>query len=197
MKRKIEVADTGPLAEYFRHLDDLTGGAEPRCFPIRTLRPEAEVIVSVFQDIPEPKHSTAFTFGLSNLRKPKWVGGRPEVIVSVKSTDTSWALAVGEIVGRLRETALFEIGTVFNFEDRISGESEMTHFLLMPNSLLVPSEARLELSDRVINLVQMYPIFRDEAELIRKVGPEEFFFRRDIDFFDVRRKSIGRGDATS
>jgi hypothetical protein len=97
---------------------------------------------------------------------------------------------MGEIIRQERHTHLFEYGSVFGFGERISADSEMSAFLVFANSLYGRGEEKAAFSDRAISLSQLYPIYEEEMETVRTIGVETFFFRRGVDFYDVRRKRV-------
>jgi hypothetical protein len=67
----------------------------------------------------------------------------------------------------------------------------MTAFVVFATSVLDPKEARIDLPDRSINLVQMYPIYEDEIKLIEVEGVGKWLDRVD-NVYDLRRRSVGR-----
>jgi hypothetical protein len=143
-----------------------------------------------YADIPEPGMLTAFTYGLSAAEHPDWKHGRPELVVSVNSDDRNWALAVGHVARIYRDESSFSYGTVLAVGDRPSDQSAMSAFFLFAPLVLDQSQARLILPDRVINFVQAYPIYEREVELVRQMGPTDFFRSPGVDWFDIRRAAL-------
>ncbi|MCD4825914.1 MAG: suppressor of fused domain protein [Phycisphaerae bacterium] len=176
------------LQQYFNCLDSLTDCLEPQCYEIIGSEDPPRLLVISYTDIPEVQHTTAFTYGLSCIDKPEWLYGRPEILISVKSQDNAWALAMGDIVKRTRYTSLFEYGTILDFGEKISTDSEMSCFFIFANSLLEQEDSKVMLSNQLINFVQLYPIYKEEVPILRKKGIEEFFFKTDIDFYNVQRQ---------
>jgi hypothetical protein len=60
------------------------------------------VAIFVYKDWPEPGLITGLTFGLSAATHPDWKLGKPELMISVESTDEAWPCAVGYIADALR-----------------------------------------------------------------------------------------------
>ncbi|HZH15259.1 MAG TPA: suppressor of fused domain protein [Archangium sp.] len=177
--------------QYFAAVDELTG-IDGRFYRITDSDESLLVAVAAYDDVPEDGYTTAFSFGLSDAVHPEWVNGRPELLISVRSKDHAWGLCMGEIVRNYRQESLFSYGTILHFRQRVADESPMTSFLIFASTLLDPEDIQLSLPDRKINLVQMYPIHEDEAEVVRQVGVEKFFWELGIDFDDVQRPSVRR-----
>jgi hypothetical protein len=146
----------------------------------------------VYRDTPEEGSLTAFTFGLSSIEYPDWKLGRPELVISVDSTELSWALAVGFLVKRFRGKCPFTYGNVIRFGGPICEESAMSAFLIFIPTILEKDQARVKLDDRTINIAQAYPIYEEEIKEIEKIGAQKFFMQEAIDFYDVRRKNTGK-----
>lgn len=179
MKRKTE-------QEYFEVLDELTGGTR-QAYEITNPDEIPTVLVAAYDDIPEPGELTGFTWGLSSVQNQEWTDTRPELMISVRSKDHAWVLAMGDIVRGQRGAQTFTYGSVIRFGEQISKESEMTAFLVFATNLLDASQQRIELPDRVINISQLYPIYEKEAAVIKKLGVEKFFWELGIEFSDVGR----------
>lgn len=177
MKKRIE--------EYFDHIESIAG--KGRYFKISDEGELPCISVVSFADVPEEGEVTSFTYGLSLFEHKEWVKGKPELLISVKSKDNSWALAMGECVRLNGANDLFSVGSILNFSEQISNESKMSSFLIFFNALLEDEDACFDLQGERINLVQLYPIYAEEAELIHKIGAQRFFFNLGIDFSDVQR----------
>lgn len=174
--------------EFFNAIEEITQ-TEGTYFPIDE-NVEFPIIIAQYSNIPEENHLTSFSFGLSSIQHKEWVASSPELIISVQSGDSSWALAMGEIVSRVNKDSLFEYGTILNFGETISDESEMSAFFIFANSLLDNDDAFILLSDRKVHFSQLYPIYDAEIAVIKAIGSEEFFFNRDVDFFNIKRHPV-------
>ncbi|MFJ6456202.1 hypothetical protein [Paenarthrobacter sp. NPDC091669] len=76
------------LEQFLSHLDDLSGGIEPRFFPIEKGHPGLPGVTAiVYDNLPECGMITGFTYGISLANHPLWRFGRPELCISVKSND--------------------------------------------------------------------------------------------------------------
>jgi hypothetical protein len=177
------------VEEYLDWLKQIVGDGG-KIYDISGMDIAPQIFVVIFDQVPEVGHKTAYSFGLSSVAHPEWRFSRPELVISVKSDDNSWGLAMGEIIRQKRGSDLFEYGSVFQFGERISDESEMSAFLVFANSLYDPGQETATFCDRSIGLSQLYPIYADESETIKRIGVEAFFFRCGIDFYDVRRKKV-------
>ena len=180
--------------QYIAALDDLAGGNPRHLYKITDHDEIPPVYAVIYNDTPESGHTTGFTFGLSSANHADWVYSRPELMISVKSTDHSWAICAGEIVRNWRHDNSFLQGTVLHFRQRIVDTCPMTSFLIFTCDLLEPELQRIPLADRTVHLSQLYPIYEEEAPLLLEIGLEKFFFKLGIDFSDVDRPSAARKD---
>jgi hypothetical protein len=111
-------------------------------------------------------------------------------MISIRSRDHAWALCMGEIIRSHRQDSLFEYGTILHVHERVVDDSPMTSFLIFASSLLSESQQRITLADRTIHVSQLYPIHAQEAETIRRMGVETFFWDLEIDFYDTQRPPV-------
>lgn len=176
--------------QYLSALDDLAGDSPRHDYEITDSGESPSIQVIIYDEIPEADHSTGFTFGLSSVSHPEWVDGRPELMVSVRSKDHAWALCMGKIVRSYRGELAFSLGSILHFGQQISDESSMTSFLIFAPTLLDADEARIALDDRTVNLVQLYPMYKEEAPIAMEIGIEKFFWDLGIDFYDVKRPPV-------
>lgn len=149
-----------------------------------------EVTMIGFANTPDVGWSTFFSYGLSLANHPEWVNSKPEMIVSVESTDTSWGIVAGKIIAKARNEYLFEYGDLFHWNEPISKDSKMSSFFIFANSVIPEKSASLAIKGRKIHLSQMYPIYEEEKEIIYKLGPVKFFFLKDWELGSVKRKML-------
>src|SRR5262245_46124043 len=120
--------------KYLQHLDDIFQ-TEPLFYTEESLEEGLPgVTMIVYKDVPEAGFITAFTYGLSLVAHPSWKYGRPELCISVESTELSWAMAMGYVANQLRGEAEFSYGEMINMEARISEDSEMEGFFIFAPS---------------------------------------------------------------
>jgi len=178
------------IEQYLEHLDKLVG-KEGQPFEITEQDQRPAIWVYNYIGVPETGNITAFTYGLSSVEYPEWIRGRPELLINVASNNIDWALAAGFLVKKYRGRCPFSYGNIIRFGERITKESEMTAFFVFAPSLFDQEETYVKLPDRTINLVQIYPIYEEEIELITSVGVQNFFQNEEIDFCDVHRQNMG------
>ncbi len=150
-------------------------------------KPPIEVFF--FQVLPE-NCLTAITCGLSNANMKEWKFGKPEIVLTLETTDKAWGLAAGYFVSSFFNKKLFRYGDLFTLDSPLSDESKMSGFFIFAPSFLPPEDARFELSDRIINLVGMYPLYPEEVELYTKIGLEKFWHLDGFDMYGVQRKNL-------
>jgi len=148
-----------------------------------------KIYVLYFYDLPEKGSLTAITCGLSNANNPNWKFGRPELIVTLDTSDRSWGLGTGYFASAFFGKKDFSYGDIFKIDDPLSDESEMNAFLVFGPSFLNQDEAKFELSDRTISLTGMYPLYEEEIELYDKIGLEKFWHREGFEIYNPKRKN--------
>lgn len=182
----------GRADRYLARLDELTGGAEARLLPVPSTHDGlGDLTVVAFRNTPEDLQ-TSFTYGVSFAQHDDWRDGRPELCLSVRSTDGRWAQALGVMAENLRGRCPFRYGDVIRFESPIAPESAMTAFLIFASTVLPPEVTRVEVGPPgredadVVNLHGVYPIHESEAVYLGTHGIESFW-RMDWDRHDVTR----------
>lgn len=177
---------------FLDHLDSIFQ-REPKFFGFESLIPGVpKVVAMVYYDVPEPGHITGVTYGLSEVSHPDWRLGRPELIISVKSTDDRWPLAVAEMANRLRGDCPFRYGNVINFGEPISPESDMSAFFVFAPSILERKDfLNIDVGGpQLLSLAGMYPIYPSEGEVIKTKGLEAFWHSEGFDLYSVTRPPI-------
>jgi hypothetical protein len=146
----------------------------------------------VYRNVPEADHVTGVTYGLSEVVHPAWRSARPELIISVQSTDLAWPLAVAEMANRLRGSCPFSYGDVIDFGDKISEESEMSAFLVFTPSILAPNVfLNIDVgAEQPLNLAGMHPLYDSERAVLGELGLERFWKHPNFDPYDVRRAVV-------
>ena len=180
------------LSKFLEHLDAIFE-TEPEFFPVESKIPGAtNLACMVYRDIPEADHVTGVTYGLSEVVHPSWHSARPELILSVQSTDTAWPLAVAQMANRLRGKCPFGYGDVVDFGENISEESEMSGFLVFTPAILAPGAALgIDVgAQQPLNLAGMYPIYKSEYAVLAEMGLERFWNHPNFDRYDVHRPAV-------
>jgi hypothetical protein len=178
MAEPTEPPSTPPtrVERYLAHVDRLSGGREPRFQPIGE-PPGSDPLTSIiYHDLPGLGDLTALTYGLSLAEHPSWRYGKPELLISVRSTDIAWGLAIGHLAKSLRGRCPFTYGDTINF-GRITAESAMTAFLIFaPTVLDRPDYEGIDVGDQIpVNLAGCYPIHQIEQEYIADEGLQKFW----------------------
>lgn len=148
------------------------------------------VHVFFYHNLPENGYLTAITYGLSESNHPKWIHGKPELIITLKTEDESWGIAAGEFAAKYQGEKTFSYGDIFTTDNPISDESEMTGFLVFAPSFLSKEQAAIELKTKNIYLIGMYPIYPEEVASYGNLGLEAFWHHPNFDMYDVKRKKI-------
>lgn len=160
-----------------RNIDSTTPGLPP-------------VSCLIYRDMPQAGMMTAVTYGLSLAEHPDWRYGKPELILTVKSADESWALAMASLAERFRGKKSFTYGSLFTLDEPISSESSIRSFLVFVPAILDPETLKIALPTRTINLAGMYPLHAGEIQLMQSIGLEEFWNLPDFDLYDVTRTEL-------
>ncbi|MCB2409051.1 suppressor of fused domain protein [Hymenobacter lucidus] len=180
------------LEKYLEHLDKIFQ-VEPEFFPETSLIEGLKGVTTIaYRDIPEQGMVTGITYGLSLYNHPDWVLGRPELCVSVESTDILWACVAGFLANKGRGNFAFCYGNTINFHERVSNDSEMDAFLVFAPAILDP-EDYLDIDvgqDYKINIAGLFPIYSSEIEIYNRIGLEKFWHHPGFNQYDVNRKRI-------
>lgn len=155
------------------------------------------IFVFFFEDLPETGTLTAITYGLSEAQHPEWTCGRPELMVTLDTTDKSWGLAAGFFASEYQGIKPFCYGDLFTLDRPISEESEMVGYFVFAPSILTQAEAALELPGKTVHLAGMYPIYEEEIALYKTIGIERFWMSEGFDLYNVRRPNLAKQDAGS
>lgn len=152
---------------------------------------QPEIKVIYFEHLPEEGTLTAVTCGLSQSSHPDWEeGSKPELIVSLDTNDKSWGFAAGFFASAFFNQKRFSYGDIFEIDDPISEESEMSAYLVFAPSFLDQEQATFELPDRTIHLQGLYPLFASEVDLYDQIGLEKFWHSDGFDMYDTQRKPV-------
>jgi hypothetical protein len=183
---------TSRAERFLTHLDALSGGVEPRFLAVPSTHDDLkDVTVVAYPNLPEDLQ-TSFTYGVSLADHEAWTSGRPELCLSVRSSDDGWPEALGVMAESLRGQCPFRYGDLIRFDTPIAPDSKMTAFLVFASTVLDPESARAEVGppgqedSDVIHLYGIYPIHDSEAEYIGTEGLESFW-RLEWDRYDVTR----------
>jgi suppressor of fused protein SUFU len=177
---------------FLTHLDGVSGGSEPSLLRVESSRPDAgPVYVISFDDVPEPGMLTGITYGVSMVDHPLWQASRPELCLTVKSTDEAWMWALGGIAEKLRGECPFALGSTVDVGAPICGDTDMTSLVVFA-PLVLDREDYVDIEvgdDDRITIVGVYPIHASERRFIVDHGFEEFW-RLGWDAFDVTRAAV-------
>ena len=176
---------------YLEHLDRIVGRPEDLIQQIESSDPDLRsVYVFVYRDWPEPGFITGFTFGLCDAEHNDWKLGKPELMISVESTDDAWPYAIGYMAEQLRGRCPFCYGNTINFRAEISEESKLDAFLLFAPPFLKKEQMSVQLADFTCNITGMYPMFSSELRLYEELGLEEFWHLPGWDPLNVKREPL-------
>jgi hypothetical protein len=172
---------------YLAHLDALAGGVEPEYKIWESTKPGLPAVTSiVYRGLPEDL-LTGLTYGLSLAEHEQWRGSKPELCISVRSEDPSWAIVAGHVAQTLRGSCPFCYGDTINFGE-ITPESAMTAFVVGPPAVLDPADhTGIDVGeDRPVSIAGLYPIHDVERRYIGEHGIDSFM-RLGWDCYDVTR----------
>lgn len=181
-----------PIEKYLEHLDKIFQ-VEPEFIKEKSLDDKFPGVTNiVYKDIPEKGMTTAITYGLSIIKHEDWKFGRPELCISVESTDSSWGQVGGYLANQLRGKFPFCYGQTINFREQISNDSEMDAFLLFAPSILDKDDyLNIDIGlDYKINIAGLYPIYSSEFLKVEELGFEEFWKHPNFDLYNVKRNKV-------
>ena len=114
-------------------------------------------------------------------------------MVTLDTQDELWGLAAAYFVAHLRGKATFCYGDTYTLKEPISKESEMLGYFVFAPSFLKKGDYTIVLPEQTIFLTGMYPLYKEEVELFRKIGLEKFWHSEGFDMYNVNRKNIAKG----
>ncbi len=123
------------------------------------------------RDFPQEGQMTVFSLGASSASWPKWGVRRPECLLTVRSLDAAWALALGEVIQAYAHQSEFRVGEVLDLDREIAPHTSMSAFRLETAWTLPSQDLELDLPDRALSFVQAYPIRRDELFVVYDARP--------------------------
>lgn len=148
-----------PADTLLNHFDRIAG-SEPHFTRVSEEGVQPALFVASYRGFPEPTAVTGFTIGLS-LSHPQG-GGHKELTISMRDDSPYWAFACGELAYRLSDRCGFHCGDVINFNTEISPSSRMSAFIVAHPQHLRPTECTVDLGVRVVEIVQLVPIYEQE-----------------------------------
>ncbi|MDF2454830.1 MAG: hypothetical protein K0R51_823 [Cytophagaceae bacterium] len=181
-----------PVERYLEHLDNIFQ-QEPLFYKNESKMDGISGVTSiVYKDIPEPGFITAVTYGLSLVAHPNWKFGRPELCITVESTNLAWGQIAGFLANALRGECAFRYGQAINFHEKISEDSDMDAFFIFAPGILEKEDySAIDIgTDYKINICGLYPIYKDEINVLEKIGLEKFWHSPEYDIYAVNRKKI-------
>lgn len=181
-----------PTEKYLQHLDDIFQ-QEPEFYSHKSaLEGVPDVTAIVYRDVPEKGYITAFTYGLSLVKHPDWELGRPELCISVASSDLNWGLVAGYIANQLRGECPFAYGETINFGQPITADSAMdAFFIFAPSTITAGDYLNVDIGlDYNINIAGLYPMYATELGLYEKTGLEGFWNHPGYDNYSISRAPI-------
>lgn len=177
------------VEKFLGHLDRLSGGVEPKFWPVESTSPAHEAVTAIgYQNMPERGLFLGVTYGLSLARQKEWRLGRPELSVSVRSDDPAWVLSIAYLAEQLRHDCPFLYGDAINFGEPIAAGSGLDGYVVFAPLAFDRDDARVDVGDDLpIQVVGMYPTYAVEREFIAEEGLEAFW-ALEWDPYDVDRR---------
>lgn len=183
--------DAPRVAKYLAHLDGLSGGVEPKFWPIESTWPGHPGVTAIgYQDMPEDGLFLGLTYGLSLAHQDEWQHGKPELSICVKSDDPTWVLAIAHLAEQLRHDCPFGYGDTINFGEPVVSGSQLDGFVVFAPIALDAADACVDVGDdHPIPIAGMYPTYASERQFIAQHGLEAFW-KLDWDPYDVTRLPV-------
>ena len=165
-------------------------GREPEYFPIGEVANNGPKINTAYwHDLPEKGLLTGFTIGLSAHARWRHRRVRPELMISVESSDRAWIMAMGYVAMQAANTFSFDVDETIDFRAQIASDSAMSAFLITSQMMLPESYDVIPGRYVDVALRQLTPLYAEELRGIRAHGPEKLRTTVD-DPSNVRRKPV-------
>jgi hypothetical protein len=181
----------GRLQEYREYIEKIFL-QEPEIFAYESVLSNYPPVASFnYLNVPEDNFLSSVTYGVSEFDNPLWTEGFPELTLTVQSTDLNWGKALAYIGANLIDQYDFQYGEIIHFGNKISKDSEMTSFFIFAPSILEPADyENIKIESKNINLIALYPIYKEEAETIAAIGLEQFMNHPNYDMYSIKRPLI-------
>ncbi len=176
------------VEKYLSHLDTIFK-VEPIFYRFSDKGVFPPLHLLIYKNIPEVGMITGFTYGISCVESLFETNIRPELVISVVSSNITWILAMADVVYQHRGKFPFEPENTINFNAKISEESEMSSFLLWYQGIFPESYEIICLPDFHIRIIQLFPIYDSERLFIKEFGTDKFF-DLNPDPYNVKRKCV-------
>jgi hypothetical protein len=149
------------------------------------------VLAITYQNYPEKGLLTAFTYGLSEATHPEWKTEKPELSITVESSDEQWGVAIANLVEWYRKDDSFLPGSLFQLGKPVSGESAMDSFLVFNLAIGKENEfQKIEMNGTKISIYGVHPLYHSEVELIKKIGIRKLMQLKEYRLFSVTRPDL-------
>jgi hypothetical protein len=178
---------------YVQYLVNTIGAAYHDLAGIESSEASPGMVLAIsFLDYPEKGLLTGFTYGLSEMAHPDWKNlSKPELTITVKSTDIHWVHAIGYLVEWHRATHAFQPGSLFQYGRPAAADSAMDSFLVFNPVVGQGDEFReISLGNDKIELMGVFPLYHDEVSLIQKIGIRKFTGLTEYSLFSVTRPDL-------
>ncbi len=161
-----------PAEKLLAHFDRLAG-SEPKFVKVSDAGVQPSIFVAIYRGYPEANAITGFTLGLSHFHPPD--GGHKELVISMRDSDDSWALACGYLAYQLRDRCPFICGDTLDFGEQVNNSTGMSAFLATHPRQIPAAQTVVDLRVRQVQVVELVPIYAEELEWIRSGGSVESF----------------------
>jgi hypothetical protein len=177
-----------PIEQYLDALDRITGDPNPKFIQSPFLEgPKPPVFAVTYKNFPAPGLMTCITSGLSFAEHDEWVSYKPELLLTVQSSDEAWPLALAFTAHQGRGKYAFLINDTIDFRAQISTESQMSGFFICEQTLFEKNKHVIHMPSGHIVLHQLIPIYAGELGKIRAVD-RNWLYAKEFDPYDVTRK---------
>jgi hypothetical protein len=148
------------------------------------------VTVLFFHDWPVDGVLSAFTLGVALGSHVEELGGHPELVISLRTTDRRWGEGVGYLSEEARDQAVLGVGATLDIREPISAESPMTGFILTHPHHRGGETIRFRVADRDVVILEAHPILPSELVAGRQGGREELVRCLFGARYDVNRQAV-------
>lgn len=134
---------------------------------------------------------TGVTYGLSLAGHPEQEPGvRPELMISLESSDSLWAWNVAYFAAEYRGLRAFQHGEVFFVEEPLAGDTKMEGMLVYKTTVIPPESAVVKLPQYQICFSQLYPMHRSELLVYERYGLPALWNDEGFEIYDPSRPAV-------
>jgi len=176
-----------PLEHYRSQLEEMFQ-AQASVFREKSVKKKLPFVYTLVFQKNEDRPLTSFSYGLSFANHPDQ-HNKVELCLQMDAEDMAWAHVVGYLTNQLRGDCPFNSGEIIRLGQKISQESDLNAFVVIPVDQNIPKKVQ-DGRKSSVQLLELLPIYEQEVYNIQKLGLDEFIKQLGKSKTDPKRKPL-------